>query len=74
MRLSLLIYPPLFSLRLSSLQQPYQLHHCAKAGLLRRGGSRLLHFLPQDSLLQTQQTHYTLFLQRGGWGQLPYVY
>ena len=51
--------------RLSPVQQPRERHHRAQVRLLRRGGDGLLHLLPQDALLQAQQAHHTLLLQRG---------
>ena len=50
---------------LSPLQQPRQLHHCSQVRLLRRGGHGLLHFILENSLISTQQTHHTFLLQRG---------
>ncbi len=51
--------------RLPAVQQPRERHHRAQVRLLRRGGDGLLHLLPQDALLQTEQAHHTLLLQRG---------
>lgn len=65
--------------RLFALQQPRQRHHRPQIRLQRRGGHGLLHFLSQNALLQTQQTHHPLFLQRGeiflfNHGALLFVY
>ena len=54
-----------FFCRLPVVEQPRQLDHRAQVRLLRRGGDGLLHLLPQDPLLQTQQAHHPLLLQRG---------
>ena len=51
--------------RLFVVQQPRQLHHRSQVRLLRRGGHGLLHLIPQDPLLQAEQAHHSLLLQRG---------